>query len=359
VKTYVFPADVSGCGYYRLIWPSEVLRRAGYDVEVVTPNKRNNKLSGVMHGDTMTEVKIPDDADVIVLQRVTHRHLVQAMHLMRRRGVAVVVDFDDDLTCIHPANPAFTMLHPHQGMRDHSWENTLRAADAATLVTVSTPALTQRYGRRDHARVLFNMVPKRMLDVPRSDSDVVGWAGSVHSHPTDLQALGPSIAQHLQSGGRFRVAGPEVGVRDALGLLATTRLEATGVIADLDAWPLAVASLGIGVAPLADTKFNAAKSWLKLAEYAACGVPCVGSPRSEYVRINKLGVGQLAKNPGEWKSRIARLVDDAALREELSQRGRDVMRDYTIEGNAWRWYEVWTEALRLQRANVNPLARVV
>lgn len=363
MKTYVFPADTHGCGYYRLIWPAEELRRQGYDVEIIYPNRRNDALSGVMRDDTMVDVRIPPDADVVVLQRVTHRFLVQAMHLMRKKGVAVVVDFDDDLTCIHPANPAFAMLHPRSGPRDHSWENTLRAADAATLVTISTPALSGRYGHPkskydvDKSRVLYNMVPRRMLDVPHEDSDVVGWAGSVHSHPTDLQVMGPAVAQHIQNGGHFRVAGPEVGVRGALGISEKTPLDATGSVG-LDAWPLAVASLGVGLAPLADTKFNSAKSWLKMAEYAACGVPCVGSPRPEYVRLHKLGVGQLAKNPNDWKSRIARLVDDAALRDELSLKGRDVMYDMTIEGNAWRWYEIWTEALKLQRSHVtNPFAR--
>lgn len=355
MKTYIFPADLNGCGYYRLIWPAEVLQRAGHDIHVVIPRQRDAMLQGKMQGETMTDVKIPRDADVIVLQRVTHRFLVQAIGLMRKRGVAVVVDFDDDLTCIHPANPAFGMLHPRNGQRDHSWENTLRAADAATLVTVSTPALVQRYARRGHGRVLYNMVPKRMLDVPHNDSDVVGWAGSIHSHPTDLQVMGPAVAQHLQNGGRFRVAGPDQGIADALGVPRTRPLDSTGIIHDIEAWPLAVASLGVGLAPLADSKFNAAKSWLKMAEYAAAGVPCIGSPRTEYARLHKMGVGLLAKNPNEWKQKIQLLTTDDVRRQELSESGRDVMRGLTIEENAWLWYEAWCDALRLQRST--PLVR--
>ena len=56
-----------------------------------------------------------------------------------------------------------------------------------------------------------------------------------------------------------------------------------------------VAKLGIGVAPLADTKFNAAKSWLKMAEMAALGVPCVVSPRAEYMRLHEQWIGSLAE----------------------------------------------------------------
>lgn len=356
MKVYAFPADQFGCGHYRVIWPAEVLRAQGHDVHVVRPEERDRMLAGSMRGDKMVEVQIPADADVIVLQRVTHRYLVQAIPLMRRKKVAVVVDIDDDLTCIHPANPAFAMLHPNNGNRDHSWQNTLAAAEAATLVTVSTPALVKRYGRRGNAEVLYNRVPARMLDVPRSDSDVIGWAGSVHSHPTDLQAMGPAPAQLLQAGCRWKIAGPIAGVHAALGVPDSFKIESTGTVHDIYHWPLAIASLGIGVAPLADTRFNSAKSWLKMAEYAAAGVPCVGSPRAEYARIAKLGVGWLARTPNEWKTKLRTLVDSADARAELSERGRQVMREHTIEGNAWRWLELWQDALRSERST--PLSRV-
>ena len=358
MKVYVFPADMNGCGYYRLIWPAEVLRAHGHDVSVIVPKNRDEMLQGRMQGDQMVDVKIPNDADVIVFQRITHRHLVQAIPLIRKRGIAVVVDMDDDLTCIHPANPAFTALHPRSGNRDHSWENTLRACANATMVTVSTPALLQRYARTTLGRVLYNMVPERMLAVERVDSDVVGWAGSVHSHPTDLQVMGPSIAQHLQAGNRFRIVGPIAGVHNALGVSKSVEIDTTDVVHDIYQWPQAVATLGIGVAPLVDSKFNTAKSWLKMAEMAAVGVPCVASPRDEYARLHKKGVGLLAKNPTEWRQRLNALVSDAALREELSGKGREVMKDLTIEGNAELWLETWRDALKFQRrSSTSPLVR--
>lgn len=362
MKVYIFPADQTGCGYYRLIWPAEVLRSRGHDVTIIVPKQRDQLLQGRMQGDQMVDVKIPSDADVIVFQRVTHRHLVQAISLIRRRGIAVVVDMDDDLTCIHPANPAFAALHPSNGNRDHSWENTMRACDAATMVTVSTPALVNRYAKRTAGHVLYNMIPRRFLDVPHEDSNVVGWGGSVHSHPTDLQVMGPVIAQHMQHGGRFKIAGPITGAYEALGVSKKLlEIECTDNVKDIYAWPLAVSSIGVGVAPLADTRFNEAKSWLKMAEYAAAGVPCVASPRAEYVRLHRKGVGLLAKNPTEWRQRINALVRNDDLRRELTEAGRTVIREQlTIEANAELWLEAWTEAFKLQRQGArSPFARVV
>lgn len=344
---YVFPADVTGCGYYRLIWPARALQKAGHDVKLILPEERGKMMQATMRDGKIVDVNIPPGADVIVLQRVTNRYLAQSIPIIRAKGVAVVVDTDDDLTCVHPANPAFNNLHPRNGNRDHSWENTLRSCDAATLVTVSTPELAERYGKRTPARVLYNMIPERLLKIQHRDSDIVGWAGSLHSHPTDLQELGPSIAQHLQAGGKFRIIGPVSGIQQALGVPPATVIEHTGIM-QLETYPLGVATLGIGLAPLADSRFNKSKSWLKMMEYAAVGVPCIGSPRAEYTRIHKLGVGLLAKNANAWRQQIRKLLREPNLRQDLSDRGREVVKSHTIEGNAWRWLEIWQEAVKLE-----------
>jgi glycosyltransferase involved in cell wall biosynthesis len=305
-------------------------------------------LSALMRGDTVTDVNIPSDADVMVFQRIAHRYMAQAVSVIRRKGVAVVIDMDDDLTCIHPANPAFELFHPRRGNPHYSWEHTLRACEAATLVTVSTPALLTRYARHGRGHVLYNMVPARYLDVPHEDNDVIGWGGSVHSHPTDLQVMGPAIAQLIQSGHRFKIAGSGYGAREALGLSERASIETTGNV-PIGAWPLALNTLGVGVAPLAESKFNQSKSWLKMLEYAAVGVPCVASPRPEYARLHKLGVGVVARTPREWHRWLRDLAGSAELRAEVAGRGRDVARDHTIEGNAWRWLETWERARDAER----------
>src|SRR5688572_12763324 len=107
MRVYAFPADDQGCGKYRIIWPGEALKSQGVDVTVVQPHARDNMLSAVMDGDVMTDINVPADADVIVFQRVTHKHIAQAIQLIRARGIAVVVELDDDLTCIDPRNPAY------------------------------------------------------------------------------------------------------------------------------------------------------------------------------------------------------------------------------------------------------------
>lgn len=347
---YVYPADAYGCGHYRLIWPGLALRNQGYDVRVISPTSRDS-IKGEYDRDPNTDptarllnFKIPDDADVIVLQRVTHQLIAQGLAWLReqRRPVGVVVDMDDDLRSIHPSNPAFVAMHKKMGYKIHSADNAMSACLHATVVTVSTKALLPIYAPHGRGVVLHNRVPAGYLDIPHVDSPAIGWAGSVHSHPDDLHEVGPAVARLLREGHTYRGAGPPEGLQRALML--DEEPEVTGSL-DLDKWPYGVSEIGVGIAPLADTGFNAAKSWLKPLEMSAVGVPWVASPRTEYLRLHKeTGAGVLAKNRGDWYRELRRMCTDEAHRRELSEAGRAAAAANTVEAHAWRWMEVWERA---------------
>lgn len=350
MRVYVYPADVAGCGYYRLIWPAEQLRREGHNVKIVMPNERGSYLMGVTNASgELVDVQVPADADVIVLQRISHRNLVDAVRLIRAQGVAVVIDIDDDLAAIHPDNPAFYAFHPTHPPHEHSWRNVVEACRQATRVTVSTNALVRHYAAHGRVTILHNAVPKRYLEEPREDSEIIGWGGSVRSHPNDLQVMGTAITRLTREGQTLRVVGPGEMVRRYLSL--DREPESTGTLDIHTGWPRELSRVGVGVAPLADTRFNRGKSWLKMLEMAALGVPCVVSPRVEYRHLHGEGVGVTAESPGEWYRLVGRLCREKSLRDELSERGRDVAGRHTIEKNAWRWAEAWATAAKVERAS--------
>lgn len=360
MKIYVYPADLHGCGYLRMIWPARALQAQGHDVVIVMPEGAvdafgrkapANGLRGQVnaHGQTVA-VTAPKDADVIVLQRVTHRALSEAIPIWRSRGIAVVVDVDDDLSAIHPSNPAWRALHPTMGKPGFSWQVAAQACRDATLVTTSTPALAERYAPHGRSVVLYNHIPAKHLAIPHPDSPRIGWGGSVLSHPDDLQEVGASLSRLTEAGHELCIVGPGDGVEKALRV--RSNWSASGGV-DIFQWPHQLANdIGIGIAPLADTRFNAAKSWLKPLEYASLGIPCVMSPRVEYRRLHKAGVGLLAHKPKDWESKLRQLAKDATRRVELSEAGRQLARELTIEGNCWKWLEAWHEAGRLERAGL-------
>jgi hypothetical protein len=350
MRVYVYPADEFGCGKYRLIWPSEHLIKLGYDVRVRVGGDRDDFDAEITQDGRVVRVGYPRDADVIVFQRITHRFLAQAVPLIRAAGVAVVMDIDDDLSHVPPSNPAYAAFHPRKSpdsrTADHSWRETFTAAEASTLVACSTPALARIYGRRGNGRVLLNFVPEWYLDVPHEDSDLVGWGAGLHSHADDAPILGTSVARLMDRGREYC----QIGGADRLrGLLRLPRDPILLGPVDLDRYPWELATLGVGVAPLADSVFNQSKSWLKPLEMAAVGVPCVMSPRAEYRAIRQLGVGMLASRPRDWYATLDRLTKSPATRLELSAAGRLAAAELTIEQNAWRWWELWSEALELQR----------
>ena len=342
MKVIVFPADAFGCGSFRMRWPGEACAAAGHDVSVVEPKDRRLKV--VMEGDTVKGV-LDVDADVVVLQRVTHAYMAQAVGVMRAKGITVVVDVDDDLSSIHPSNPAWEVHHPGSGGM-HSWRNVALACRTASLVTVSTPALLDVYARHGRGHVLHNYLPDMYYGLPRTDSDTVGWPGSYHSHPNDPEVVGGAVARLVDEGASFVMRGDPTGAGRAFGLAA----DPAGGPVPIDEWPAAVASLGVGMAPLADTKFNAAKSWLKPLEMSAAGVPWVASPRAEYRRLHEMGAGVLADRPRTWYRELKRLRESPTLRAELSEAGRAVAEGLRLRDNSWRWQEAWTRAYELQQA---------
>lgn len=364
MKVLVYPADRFGCGHHRLIWPAETLRRTGHDVTVIEPSERYLTLHLDEERERVVAVKLPPDVDVVVLQRVTHRYLAQAVAVMRAQGIAVVIDIDDDLAAIHPANPVWVDLHPRRNERVvsaaerphlHSWHNLAQACRDATLVTVTTPALLKRYAGHGRGRELRNYLAAHYFDVERVDSTRLGWPASLHSHPDDPGALGNAVARLVAEGWNLHVTStePREQVARAFGVApsdahAVVTLSASGPVNLLD-WPRRLAELGVGVAPLADTRFNAAKSWLKPLELAAAGVPWVASPRAEYRRLHALGCGVLVDKPKAWYATLRDLLTDEGRRTELSAQGRAVAETLRIEQHAWRWWEAWSDALALQR----------
>lgn len=341
MRVYVYPSDRGGCGYFRMIWPAEALVAQGHNVKIVYPDQRWD-VGVKLHPRTgeVLDAFCPEDADVIVLQRITHQYMARAVELYRKRGVAVVIDIDDDLTAIDPRNPASVPLSDK-----HNWNNLKTAAKHASLVTVSSTALMTRYGAHGRTRYLPNYLPDHYFGIDRIDSPVVGWPASLHSHPGDPAAVGGALNRldtEVQLLGRTKL--DVAAYRRAFNLRRDPQLIKP---VDPEDWPKLVASLGVGIAPLADTKFNAAKSWLKPMELAACGVPWVGSPRAEYVKFrDQTGVGWLAKNPAQWYRHLNELVRHEQLRVEESAKGRAAAEAYRITDHAWRWAEAWSDAAR-------------
>jgi hypothetical protein len=375
MKAIAYPADEYGCGHHRMIWPCEVLQQQGLDVTVVASEDRQVRMM-FNQANELVNVEIPDDVDVVVLQRCTDRRLVQMVRWLVDRHYAVVVDVDDDLHAIHPSNPAFTFLDPNRADREtreavrngqakpeqagqlnhllkqkytHSWHNLAEVCKYATLVTVSTPGLLKRYAAHGRGMVIPNYVPEHYLRVGHDDSDLLGWPAALHSHPNDPSAVGNALARLVGEGVKFRTIGESVGVTAAFGLPLRTEdgelLDPPGGDVTLQQWPWELAQLGVGIVPLADTLFNSRKSWLKGLELSAVGVPWVASPRAAYQKLHdEYGAGVLAEKPRQWYQALRRLLDEPTYRADVAAAGREAAKRLRMVDHAWRYAEAWADA---------------
>lgn len=345
LKVAVLPADLGGCGRYRLIHAALYLKEVcGEDVQIFNPKEPMPiQVFATINGE-ITDVQAPD-ADVIVVQRLTSEIHAKAIPLLRAKGYAVVMDADDDFTSIHPSNAAYTNLHPRSNT-PHSWHHNRRAAQDVTLMTVSTRRLMQVYGHPGRTICLDNYIPAAYLDLGHVDRAVYGWPGSIETHPDDLMVVGNAAQRLHRDGYTFMQAGPfEEKVGQMLGI---DQMRATGAC-EMRYWPSTVSMLGVAWAPLTDTQFNRAKSRLKCLEANSVSVPYVASPRAEYARMTaEGGGGVLADKPKDWYRRTKEFLTNDRLRRELGEQGHAYASTQTIEAHAWMWMEAWQRARDIQ-----------
>lgn len=362
MKIVVDPADVTGCGHYRLIWAARQLQQQGHDVTLRVagnttgillqfdgPDKMTANITDFRITTNTTEDAEELDCDVYVVQRVSHKWHQQLIPLMRKRGISVVIDMDDDLGAVATGNTA----HASYSKRSNT-PFTARYAEIcckeASWVTVTTPYLMNVYAKHRRGQVIDNYIPDWLVagypPPPTGDKPTFGWPGITWSHPTDLQVLGRSPQQLIDEGYQFKVVGGQSEVKARMRLNAEPQY--TGMVPIAEWIPTIGNTLDVVITPLDMSAFNTAKSRLKALEANAAGRAFVASPRTEYRRyFRESGGGLLANTPKEWYLAIKKLMDDDALRQDTAAAGLKFAATQTIREHSWRWLEAWTSAYKV------------
>ncbi|MDP9332155.1 MAG: glycosyltransferase [Actinomycetota bacterium] len=179
------------------------------------------------------------------------------------------------------------------------------------------------------------------------DPPTLGWIGSADNE-LYLRLVAPALHEiHWRTGARLLLIGT-----------TTRRLGDLETFVDRVPWSEHVqhqrlSELDLGLMPLPDEPYTRGKSGYKLLQYAAAGVPAIGSP----IGINESLLSQLrmpaALGTDEWVDSIIDLLTrPTAAREALGRHVRDVAeRHYSY--NAWlsRWEEAVGVGSRAQKRN--------
>lgn len=337
MKIFFWPASsVDGTFKYRIEMQRDALLQRGHEVQC-------SQALGVW---------APTEADIVVGQRIAAAGPLMRWQQMQdsqhERGLRLVYELDDDLLAINTlSNPLGTALRAQEPRR--VMVECLRSAD---LVTASTEPLAKALRKLNtRVAVLPNSLRESIFDLPlpgRRGTDsaniIMGWQGS-STHADDWKIIQPVIRDILT-----RTDGPNVWLR-FLGTpygtgLPRHKLSFQQWTTDLTEHYRRTARFDIGLAPLARSPFNDAKSGIKFMEGAALGVPMVCSRVPAYEAVVQHGVtGFLASTPAQWRTYLDDLIHNPDLRLKIGDAAREAAREWTIEKRIHLWEEAYESVL--------------
>lgn len=355
MRVLAIPSDTGACGSYRVHWPARAVALARPDWDVRTVNPVTVHFTRTYSGEFIVRGLDLTDVDVVHVQRIGSPNSVEFMRWCQHQGAAVVLDMDDAMWAIDRDNTAWRDWNG-RGPRgdDVHWRWCDDAARVADLVTVTTDALAKRYGAHGRVEVIPNYLPDRALapwDAVRErqakrngDPVRIGWAGSIGVHPHDLDAAAPAVTWAVRElGAEFHVIGGGERVAETFGLEPDEFT--VHPFSPLSEYHAALDVFDIGIVPLDDTKFNAAKSWLKALEYAGRGLAVVASDTPANRLLGRaVSAVSVVSTVGAWKTALEELVTGPETLLDRQTWARDSARHLTLEARSDRWANAYERA---------------
>ena len=272
-------------------------------------------------------------ADVIVTQRHAVPSLAAAEALVahaERTGAALVYDLDDDLLNVPPDHPEARELVSLSAVVAYMIRH-------ASVVRTSTRALAGRIAKLAHrVQVAENALDERIwLPGPRGRTESYGpvriLCMGTATHDADFALILPALVEiHRRFGDQVQfdlIGFVSAGEVPAWIRRLTPSVNASRSYPGFVHWITGAGRVtppwDIGLAPLADTSFNACKSPIKALDYAALGLATIASDLAAYRGSPADGPGGLLVPNTEtaWYEALSRLIRDGAWRRELADGG--------------------------------------
>lgn len=261
--------------------------------------------------------------------------------LLRAAGHGVY-DFDDALMVQQPG------LTRAVFSKARAWRSAVASAD---LVIAGNEHLAEAAAR--HARDVV-VVPSCVepdsyaskTDFEVRDAPLAVWVGSPSTEPY-LRAVEPALlAEHRRSGLRLRVISAGSAPLGPLGEMSDRVAWEPGIV------ERTLLQADVGLMPLPDDEWTRGKCAYKLLQYAAAGLPVIGSPVGVNAGVLDALGGLAAEGTDEWRDALAAVVSmTAAERADLGARSEaGVRREFSFA----RWGEEWR---RLVLGGGQPAAR--
>jgi hypothetical protein len=320
--------------YIRLVQPLTFLKRgASLAVE-----------SEMVNDELMVDAESWRAADVVIITRgFPTRDTIDFIREISASKKYLVYETDDAIPLIpdHHQKPWYREAAPH----------IFECARLANVVTVSTPPLAQLFKTFNRSvEVIENQLDPRIWKphlrrerTAGEDRIRVGMVGSKH-HERDFNILRDVVGAIAKKHESVMWIAYGEGAKSLLDVLPADKCQFVPSNYHYESHPerLARLRLDIGLCPLADDDFNRCKSDIKFLEFAFLGVAGIYSRLSPYESSVSHKVNGLLCDwsPEDWHEQIQDLINDQALRDEISRRAYSSIQHRILSYDNNRWNQI-------------------
>lgn len=249
IRINFIPADLGGCGYYRIIYPAQMLYNH-YKVTISTPATFNYY-----------------EQDYIYTQRICHSDTFKALLQMKDKGVKFIIDYDD---CIWKEVPSYNRCNVH-------WKDNYNGMKEYLALLADKVTCTNEFIKESLTEFIE---PDKIIVIPNS-LDYSRWRIDYYEPNDKLNFLyaGSNTHWNVNDTGDFHkglinyLKDKEVNIMGTNPTFLNVHSNTPWV--DVNSYPIIFASRALQnrfvLAPLQDNYFNKCKSDLKYLECCAVG----------------------------------------------------------------------------------------
>ena len=364
LRILVLHRQNSAVGYYRQWCKARMLERLGHEVtwwedHTYHRNLKPRKGCDIREWPEQWFREHINEFDLIFTDRETQekslKHIAAFKHY--NEGCRMIVDFDDDFTCV----PDWNYSHGNYNPGQEPYRAALQHMRLAEMTTVSTEALVERFRLKTHEiRYLPNYIDPTdwadlALDPSRGQDDhlrvLYGGAASHYGDVTVIRSTLEELIVKQPVKWRLICFGSLPEWLYDLGQKAKGKVVALPWIPFKD-YPQAIAWGGfdMGIAPLAAHPFNEAKSKIKWLEAGIQGIPLIVSKIGPYATIPPGCAIRVANTHQEWSEALLSFLTDPALREMYQEEAFEmVKKERSLDSGLKRLQNIVEEVMALPR----------
>ncbi len=309
---------------YRAITPMLALGRRGHEVVLVKRPENGSFSTRELHG-----------CDVVHVYRGSEDpQVLKSLDELRRRGIAITWDDDDDIRLVPSDAPGYKALYTGLNIQRRIRQQ-IAMTSKADLVTTTSQPLADLFAKHfdGPTQVIESYLDDSQYarDGRGHDGITIGWVASLE-HLADVRMLDVTsmLANVMQRDPNVRVT--TVGVKLDLDPDRYTHVRRVQ-FPELSKF---LAQLDIAIAPVADHPMSYARSNIKVKEYAGAGVPWVASARGPYTDLGTKQ-GGITVADDQWEQTLLDLAGSRLKRTRLRRKAAAWGKSQNIKHHTHHW----------------------